>query len=72
MFGVRICEGDLEDLEGFLRKVWIGVEGSIGPILLKAHDPYSNRGESWRIYEACEMRILGYIPIFGLLFPAWC
>ena len=26
-----------------MRKVWIGVEGSIGPVLLKARDPYSNQ-----------------------------
>ena len=47
--GVWILEGDLEDSGGFFRKVWISVESSIGPVLLKAHDPYSNRGESWRI-----------------------
>ena len=36
----------LENLEQFSRKLWIAVEGSVGPVLLKAEDPYSNRGES--------------------------
>ena len=33
----------LEDPKLLLRKVRIGVEGSIGPVLLKAQDPYSNQ-----------------------------
>ena len=41
MYGYE--NGDLEDSGGFLRKVWIGVEGSIGPVLLKEQDPCSNR-----------------------------
>ena len=35
----------LEDPERFLRKVRIGVESSIGPILLKTQDMYSNQGK---------------------------
>ena len=35
----------LEDLERFLRKVQIGVEGCIGIALLKAQDSYLNRAE---------------------------
>ena len=37
--------GYLEDPKRSLRKVQIGVECSIRPVLLKAHDPYSNRGK---------------------------
>ena len=38
-----------------MRKVWVGVEGNIGPILLEAHDPYS-QGKFWDS-EGCSGKI---------------
>ena len=37
--------GYLEDPRWLVRKLWICVEGSIGLVLLDAHDLYSTRGK---------------------------
>ena len=64
-------EGDFEDFWWLLRKVWIGGPYSIGPILLKAQDPYSNRGESRRIYEACGWWFFGMFWLLYGCFSVW-
>lgn len=43
---IGVIQSDLRVLEQYLEWVRIGVKDSIGPVVLKKHDPYLGQGVS--------------------------